>query len=462
MNLVERFKEEIRSKHLFSVKDKLILAVSGGVDSVVLCELCKQAGYDFSILHCNFQLRGKESLRDEAFVKKLGKIYKTDVKVKSFETDKYADDKKLSIQEAARELRYKWFDEMVGREREVTGRGEENLPAPHSPPGIYLLTAHHADDNIETVLMNFFRGTGLHGLTGIPVKNDYIRRPLLSFFKEELVTFAKENKLEWVEDSSNISSDYTRNYFRNEVISLVQKRFSQVKENLAGNILRFTDIEDLYKVSTAALAGKLLKKRGNELHIPVKQLIEYNSKSLIYEIISKFGFTEKQVDEVIKLTKAESGKYIQASNNTYRIIRYRHWLIITLASNPETETVLIHENEQEIEYSAGKLEFEECIEKNIPVSQNMAALDKKEIVYPLLLRKWKRGDYFYPLGMRKKKKLSRFFIDEKFSKTQKEKAWVLETAGRIIWLVGHRIDDRFKLEEKTKEVLRIKLVPKLD
>jgi tRNA(Ile)-lysidine synthase len=240
MELLQRFKENIRQLNLFSAKDKLLLAVSGGVDSVVLCELCKQAGSDFIIAHCNFQLRGEESERDEQFVKELGKKYGAEVLVKKFDTEKYADENKFSTQEAARKLRYDWFEELINpRLNDSVGQESTNKPIN------YLLTAHHSDDNNETILMNFFRGTGLHGLTGIPISAGYIRRPLLSFSKEELIAFAKENNLEFVEDSSNKSSKYTRNFFRNEIIPAISKVYPQVKDNLQDNIKRFKDKKEM-------------------------------------------------------------------------------------------------------------------------------------------------------------------------------------------------------------------------
>src|SRR6186713_3275811 len=195
MDLLKKFITHINQQSLFTAKDKLLLAVSGGVDSVVLCELCKQAGYDFTIAHCNFQLRGEESERDEEFVRKLGEKYKVEVKVKKFDTKKFAEENKMSIQEAARVLRYEWFEEIVNSELSIVNK-EGRSDIHHSPLTIHLLTAHHADDNAETVLMNFCRGTGLHGLTGIPVSYGNIKRPLLAFTKDELMLFAKENKLE--------------------------------------------------------------------------------------------------------------------------------------------------------------------------------------------------------------------------------------------------------------------------
>lgn len=457
MNLAERFKEHNREKNLFSPKDKLLLAVSGGVDSVVLCELCYQAGYKFIIAHCNFQLRGEESERDERFVKELGEKYKVKVEVKRFETEQYAAANKISIQEAARELRYSWFSGLVNSELGLVNNKPEANPVHHSPFTIHLLTAHQKDDNAETLLMHFFRGTGLHGLTGIAEKTGYIRRPLLIFSKEELLAFARENNLQWVEDSSNQSSKYTRNYFRNELLPALEKVYPQVKQNLEDNISRFIEIEKLYKYSVGEIRKKLCKKKENEIHIPVKQLMGYKSRALIYEIIHEYGFSEKQVDEVIKLSASETGKYIQLPENKYRIIRHRHWFIISPVAAEEAANIIIEEKDKEVLFPTGKLHLSTATMKEPSADSNTAMLDAKLISFPLILRKWKTGDYFYPLGMRKKKKISRFLIDQKLSKTQKENIWVIESDKRIIWVVGQRIDDRLKITPGTKQVLQISL-----
>ena len=450
MELIQRYKEFIKKHDLFSPKDKLLLAVSGGVDSVVLCELCKQSGYDFVIAHCNFQLRGEESERDKKFVQDLAKKYEVEFLVKDFETEKYAEENKLSIQEAARELRYGWFAEQL---------------MTHVSQLTTTLTAHHADDSIETLLMNFCRGTGLFGLSGIPVRSPHanVRRPLLGFWKEELIEFARQNNLQFVEDSSNLSSKYTRNLFRNEIIPLMSKAYPQVKENLLDNIERFKEIRRLYSVSVDLLKKKLFKIKNGEVHIPIKQLMSYKSKALIYEIIVNFGFTEKQVDDVIKLAEAESGKYIQSpfALTPIRIIKFRNWFIISTTASPPGETIIIDEWTKNMEFSAGSLQLEKISSSDfiLPTSNLIACLDTNEIRFPLILRKWKQGDYFYPLGMKKKKKLARFFIDQKLSKTNKEKIWVLEMNKKIIWIIGHRIDERFKVTDKTKEVLKISFHP---
>ena len=452
MNLLLQFQNIIKEQHLFSPKDKLIIAVSGGIDSVVLCELCQQTRYDFIIAHCNFKLRGEESERDEQFVRELGKKYGVEVLVQQFDTNKYTAENKLSTQEAARELRYNWFAELVRR----------NNPKPDGRN--FLLTAHHADDNNETVLMNFFRGTGLHGLTGIPAKNDYIRRPLLNFSKEELLEYAYQSKLDFVEDSSNQSSKYTRNFFRNELIPSISQVYPQVKNNLQDNIYRFKEIEKLYKFSVGEIKRKLCKYKGSEIHIPVKQLLQYNNRALIYEIISEYGFTEKQVDETIKLATSNSGKYIESRDLNFRIIKHRHLFIITPVQSAGVANIIIEEKDNHVLFDGGKLSVEMILTgkmftgnsgSTLQSANSIALLDAGKIQFPLLLRKWKTGDYFYPLGMKKKKKINRFLIDQKLSLIEKENIWLIESARHIIWIAGHRIDDRFKVSDSTKKVLRI-------
>ncbi len=417
----------------------LLVAVSGGVDSVVLCELCKQAGFNFSVAHCNFQLRGDESQRDEQFVKSLSEKYGVPYFVKKFETEQYAQKNKLSIQVAARDLRYEWFNEI----------------AIH-----HILTAHHANDNIETLLMNFFKGTGINGLRGILPKNGKIVRPLLFATKDEIKKFAAENHLSFVEDSSNISDKYTRNFFRNQFIPSIQKVFPQVEKNLMDNVERFRDIEILYQQSIIKHKKKLLEKNGEEFHIPVLKLLQAQPlPTIIYEIIKDFGFTSHQTREVIHLMQSESGRYIQS--HSHKIIRNRKWLIISPNNTSAAQNILIEENDKIIAFDKGtsKLKIENFTSDNCQLSaeNSMAYIDDDEISFPLLLRKWKQGDYFYPLGMNRKKKLSRFFIDQKLSLTEKENIWIIETNKKIIWVVGKRIDDRFKITPRTKNIMKISL-----
>jgi tRNA(Ile)-lysidine synthase len=437
-NISEKFIGVLKERNL--LQGKFLAAVSGGVDSVVLCELCKQHEIQFAIAHCNFQLRGEESERDEIFVKSLGEKYNVEVFVKRFDTEVYADEKKISIQEAARELRYDWFMQLK-KERGFS----------------FTLLAHHADDNIETLLMNFFRGTGLQGLTAMPDENleeKFFLRPLLGVRRKEILEFAKQNELQWVEDSSNLSSKYTRNFFRNELLPAIQKVYPQAEENLLDNIDRFKQINALYQTSVEELKKKVCEPYVSEIRIPILKLMKYKNTSLIYEIIKDYGFGEKQVEEVIRLAGADSGKFIE--NNSWQIIKHRNWFIIA----PKAEiadTMAIEKGMENICFKGGKLElkFFSKDKFHLQKKESIAQLDAKHIEYPLLLRKWKQGDYFYPLGMSKKKKLSRFFIDQKLSKNQKENIWVLESNKKILWIVGMRIDDRFKVTDSTKEILNL-------
>jgi len=456
MNLLSSFKSFIKSQNLFSPKDRLLLAVSGGVDSVVLCQLCKQAGYDFVIAHCNFQLRGEESNGDAAFVEALAKKYEVAFFIQKFDTEKYAEQNKLSIQVAARELRYNWFAELLDVKPAASKVEDQNSPRPGR---LLLLTAHHADDNIETILMNFFKGSGINGLKGILPKQHHIIRPLLFAAKEDILSFAKENDLTFREDSSNSSNKYTRNYFRNQLIPGLEKVFPQVKENLANNANRFRDIHIIYQAAISQAKQKLLTIEGNEVHIPVLKLL--NTEALItvlYEIIKEFGFTAHQTEDVQKLLYSESGKYVESGS--YRILRNRKWLIIAPLNNSEANSIIIKDKDAEIIFPAGKLILSKAGKPGkIEMEATIAQMDAKDIVFPLLLRKWKKGDYFYPLGMPKKKKLSRFFTDIKCSLIQKENAWVIESNKKIIWVVGKRIDDRFKIKPSSTHSIRFVLLP---
>jgi tRNA(Ile)-lysidine synthase len=432
---------------LFNPQDKLLLAVSGGVDSVVLCELCYRSKYDFAMAHANFQLRGEESEEDEQFVRSLAEKYSVQLFVKKFNTTAYAEENKLSIQVAARELRYEWFNELLnppplrGTPFFKGGKSQFN----------WLLTAHHKGDNIETVLMNFFRGTGISGLHGILPKKDKIIRPLLNYSKEEIIAFAKENNLPWREDSSNSSDKYSRNYFRQTIIPLISKIFPSAEQNMVANIERFGEVEVLYHQAVELHKKKLLEQKGSEIHIPVLKLKQVKPlNTIIYEIVKPYNFSSQQVPDIIHLLDAEQGKYIQSS--THRIIRNRNWLIIAAINTAQSEIILIEAEDKQIVFEGGCLLIDTLQQANIVHDNSIALLNGKEIKYPLLLRKWKQGDYFYPLGMKKKKKISRFLIDNKVSPTQKQNTWVLESNKRICWVVGMRIDERFKIIEQKQGI----------
>ncbi len=427
--------------------DRLLLAVSGGVDSVVLTDLLVKSGFQFVIAHCNFQLRGEESVRDENFVRQLAESYGIPVLVQRFNTTQFAEDNKLSTQEAARKLRYDWFSEIVKNDIAKLGGGA------------YLATAHHADDNVETMLMHFFRGTGINGLTGMPFYHQERRmvRPLLFASREEVLAYAKNNNLQWVEDSSNASDKYTRNLFRNKIIPLLKDVFPQLEDNLQNNLQRFSGVAELYAGAVEHHKKKLLEVKGNEVHIPLLKLQKATPlKTISFEIIRDYGFSSAQVEELIKLFGADSGSFIESAS--HRLIKNRGWLIIAPKKEELADHIIIEEGQDLVQFSNGGLQIKKLDIAKVQLSADngIALLDASHISFPILLRKWRQGDYFYPLGMRKKKKLSRFFIDQKLSLLDKEKTWVLEMDKKIVWVVGLRIDDRFKITPTTTQVIAIK------
>jgi tRNA(Ile)-lysidine synthase len=438
--LLQNFKNFIATLNLPYAKYGV--AISGGIDSVVLAELCAQAKLSFFLVHCNFKLRGEESERDEQFVHSLAKKYAVEVAVKSFDTEEYASKKKLSIQVAARELRYQWFAELHAEDKNT-----------------YILLAHHANDDIETLLMNFFRGTGLEGLTGMPeMVGDYSMRPLLHTNRKAIEEFASKNKLNWVEDSSNQSSKYTRNFFRNELLPQIKKIFPTVEENLRNNIERFKQISSLYAIGVGEVKKKICEVKQSEIVVPIHKLKPYLNTSIVYELIKDFGFGEKQTYEVYKLLQSESGKYIES--DTHQIIKHRKNLIITAKSSETKLTAVIEKTTTELKLadSSFRLQFYSAEKLKLNKAETVAQLDGDLISFPLVVRKWKTGDYFYPLGLRKKKKLARFFIDQKLSSADKEKVWIVESDQRIIWVAGLRIDDRFKITPKTREILELSII----
>ena len=450
--LLQQFKASWK-KHfpnLSTTNCHLLVAVSGGIDSVVLVHLLSQCGFAFSIAHCNFMLRAEESERDEVFVKTLAEHYGKPFFIKRFDTKVWAKTNKLSTQEAARKLRYDWFSEIVNGQLLIVDSGAST--------NNFIVTAHHANDNIETLLINFFRGTGISGLHGILPRQNNLIHPLLFAKREDIENYAKQNGLHWVEDSSNATDNYTRNLFRHRLLPLLKEAFENVEDNLLNNMQRFSDAEVLYHQAIQVHKKKLIKTNGNEVQIPVLQLQKAQPlATIVWEIIKEYHFTSLQVNDVQNLLEAENGKYV--ASLTHRIIKNRAWLIIAPLQTEEAQHILIEENDKKVVFPNGALLLKSIsvINHQPSANSNIATLDAKEIQYPLLLRKWKEGDYFYPLGMSKKKKLSKFFIDNKLSKTDKENAWVMEMNKKIIWVIGYRIDDRFKIKSNTKNVLLIEI-----
>ncbi|WP_119081023.1 tRNA lysidine(34) synthetase TilS [Chitinophaga alhagiae] len=440
--MTEQFTHYIATERLFDPATPLLLAVSGGLDSVVLTHLCVQAGLRVEVAHCNFGLRGAESDRDEAFVRQLAAASGLPVHVKHFDTTAYAASRQCSIQVAARELRYAWLEEL----RQQRGMA-------------FIATAHHMQDNVETFWMNISKGTGMAGMHGILPRQGCLVRPLLFATREEIAAYAAANGLQHVEDSSNATDKYTRNYFRHQVLPKLEAVFPEVVKNTGATILRMREAETLYRQAIEVHRKKLVEQRGAEHFIPVLKLQKaVPLASILYELLKPFHFSPSQVQQVQDMLGSGPGKWI--ASPTHRLVRDRSWLIITPLEAASSAHFVIEEGQEVLllpEEAEIRMQVLPAENTALPASANIASLDKSRLEFPLLLRRWKQGDYFYPLGMEKKKKLSRFFIDQKLSLPEKEKIWVLESRHRIVWVAGMRIDNRFKVTPSTKEIYRLQL-----
>lgn len=429
------FKNLIKSEFPYLSNLKLLLAVSGGLDSVVLAHLCKNAKLQFSMAHCNFNLRGDESDADENFVVDLADALEVEVLTQRFDTKVYAADAGISIQMAARELRYSWFDDLSSA---------LNYD--------YILTAHHANDDLETFLINLIRGTGLEGLTGIRSENNKIIRPLLKFSRKEIEAYAVQNNIKWREDSSNISSKYIRNKIRHQIIPVMEDINPQLLESFAKTQVHLNESLNLVEDYLGLLYSEIVSKTnyGYQLKIEVLKKIPH-PKAVLYQLLKSFGFTEW--DDVNHLLEAQPGKMV--FSETHRLIKDREFLILTeKPENKENEVYSISEGEEIEMLPIGIFSFNE-VKKISETPANCIYVAKESLKYPLTLRKWKEGDVFYPFGMKGKKKLSDFFMDKKLSLPEKENTWLLCSEDKIVWVVNHRADARFAITAPSQKIIKI-------
>lgn len=410
-----------------------LLAVSGGMDSMVMAHVFLEKGFRFHIAHCNFQLRGEEADREEILVKDWCLQHHIPFHLKKVNTKTYAEEHKLSIQLAARHIRYEFFHHV---------RMEHNLD--------FIATAHHNDDNVETMIFNFSRGTGLQGLTGIPEKNGDIIRPILSWTKKQIRAYAEENQILYLDDSSNFKTEYTRNKIRLELLPLWEKLFPSLSQNLTQNRERFAEQHEVYQTQIATYRKKLLEQRGKDFFIPILKLKQFNTiKTIVYELLKPFDFSYDQSLQALDLMDAQSGHFID--NPTFRIIKNRQFLIITEKNTVESTWIHIQQDDKKIITDDFILTQENHEETPHHLSKevNTCTVDNSQLEYPLLLRKWKQGDYLYPFGMQKKKKVARVLIDAKIPLHEKDKVWVLVSNDKIVWIVGIKADNRFRTSGQT-------------
>ena len=439
-NLTADFRNYWMSNRCWKEGDSFFLACSGGLDSVVLAHLLIQTGVPFTILHCNFQLRGAESERDETFVRSLALALDVSCLVKHFNTRQEMILRKKGLQETARILRYDWFEE-------VLKSSEAGLQKS------WLITAHHAGDQLETVVMNFFRGTGIAGLQGMSFRRDHILRPLLFADRESIHDFATKSEIEWVEDSSNADVHYTRNLFRQVILPEIEKVFPNAANNVLQTAKHLKAVAGIYRNEMDKQIAKLVENRGDHFAIPINKLKQSAyPEALLFDICKQYGFGSAQLDAIQHLIEAPTGKFI--NSDTHRVLKNRDWLLINATNSDTPQIVIVDHPDSDFELNGRRFSVSVHENKQHPdTSQNQAWLDFEKIAFPLVIRPFKTGDYFYPLGMRKKKKISRFLTDLKLSRHEKEKQWVVESDRKIIWVLGQRIDDRFKVTSKTKSVL---------
>ena len=439
MDLAEKMAENWRRKAF--PPSGILLAMSGGRDSMVLAHLLLKNAIPFAAGHCNFCLRGEDAVGDERFVSDWCAEHNIPFQSIRFDTLAIAETMKKGIQETARNLRYGWLE---------TIRQSGKFSA--------IATAHHADDNAETMLMHLCRGTGIAGLHGIRERNGHIIRPLLFTPGAAIAQYAAGHSIEWREDASNAGDDYLRNALRHHVLPALEQWMPGAAERMYETAGRVGEAEEMYRKGIEAERKKLVQLRGKDCYIPVRLLRQRKPLfTICYELLKPFGFAASQTEAVLKLMDSESGKEI--SSGSHRVIRYGDFLIVTALPAQDADFIHIENASQMVEMSS--VIFQLSVVNNLGKITNdasMAFLDLKSITFPLVLRRRREGDYFYPLGMgMKKKKVGRFLTDLKLPAHQKEQVWILESAQRIVWVCGHRIDERFKVTDATEKVLRIQL-----
>ncbi|MCC6689985.1 MAG: tRNA lysidine(34) synthetase TilS [Bacteroidia bacterium] len=444
--MISEFKNYISGNRLFHHTSKLLLGISGGIDSVVLLHLCYKSGFKFAIAHCNFGLRGAESDADELFVKQLAKKYKVPFYSTLFNTKQFADQKSSSIQMAARELRYNWFEKIC----------KQNKYA-------YILTAHHKDDELETFFINLIRGTGISGLHGIYPRRGKIIRPLLFATRAEIEKYATQNKLNYREDSSNKSDKYIRNKLRLKIIPVLKEINPSLNRTISSTIARIRQVEQVYKKALETEIKKLLVKKNNTYDVDIVKLAKLQPQQVyIYELLKPFGFNEDVCENLIDMIvkKSTGGQFVSLS---HRIIKNRNKLTIVRKEIKSAQEYLVRKDRLFITKPLS-LSFEKQKSKSyvLPRSSHIASLDYEKLKFPLTIRCWKPGDFFQPLGMNSRKKLSDFFIDNKFSQLDKENTWLLVSQNEIVWVIGYRINERYKITRNTNEVYVIRLATKLN
>ncbi len=435
--MIDTIRSFIEKENLLSTEVPVIVGLSGGMDSMALLDILTLLGYRCVAAHCNFHLRGEESDRDEEFVKRWCKGVDVPFVSVDFDTRQYASDKKISIEMAARELRYRWFEMM---------RLQYDAAA--------IAVAHHRDDSVETVLLNLIRGTGIKGLTGISPKNNRVVRPLLCVSREEIARYMAERDIPYMTDSTNNDDLYLRNALRLHVIPLLEELNPSVKETIYRTTQQVAEAEKVYSASVRESIENVFKHN----RIDIQTLRKTPSpQSVLFELLTPMGFGPSPIRDICKSMDAEPGKIFYAE--PYRVIKDRdYFLIDRIPDVAATDQTFLIETQTEEIFNPLHLTFRTLsLPVGIQRDKRFLYADYDRLKFPLTLRKWQQGDWFIPFGMKGRKKLSDYFTNRKFNLKDKEDVWVLLSGEEIVWIVGERSDDRFRVTESTANIFHIAL-----
>lgn len=441
-NMQQKVQTYIQKQQLLTPNRPVIVGVSGGTDSVVLLHILISLGYHCIAAHCNFHLRMEDSIRDEEFVRNLAHSYSIPYYSIDFETNTYAEEHKMSIEMAARDLRYEWFNALL-----------EKLNSQA------IAIAHHADDSIETVLMNLVRGTGLRGLTGIPPRNQNVVRPLLCCTRLEVENYLVHYGLDHVEDYTNHTNNFVRNKFRNRILPLLTEINFTARENLYKSMEHLEGNRAIYQQAIDRIREAVVDKNEDGFRLNIDLILQQvHVPTVMYELLSPYGFNSSLIEQITEALEGESGKVFYSE--THRLIKDRKYLIINAKDDYKSVSYFISQGDKELTVPVHLRINRRQVTSDFKVSKasNRVHLDASGLIFPLELRRWNEGDCFFPFGMNQKKKLSDYFIDNKFSLAQKESIWLLVSGNDIAWIIGHRLDNRFKVTGETNEVVEIEVI----
>ncbi len=437
--MIQRFTSFIEAHRLCTQKDNILVAVSGGIDSMVMLDLFLKTGYQVGMAHCNFNLRGKESDDDQLFVSDFAKKRNIPFHVTSFETKKYAEERSISIQMAARDLRYDWLKQI---QKEYGYQ--------------YIAVGHNSDDSIETFFINLTRNSGIHGLTGIKPRFRDIIRPLLFASRQEIEAYAESNHISYREDSSNRETKYLRNKIRHQIIPEFEKMNPSFRNSIQDVTRRLGDLEKQLAEITRHYQHIAVSIADEQLKIDITKLPSAEIMQIVlFEMVKDYGFNGDQVESMVEAAQGEPGKQFFSDN--FRLVKDRKEFIITRRKETEDNEYTIEKGVSRISIPVA-LSFEIIAgtgSTEIPIQADTALVDYDKLNFPLKLRKWQKGDRFMPFGMNHFKKLSDFFTDKKLSLVMKEAIWLIESGGDIVWIINHRIDNRYRITEKTHKILKM-------